>query len=105
MEAVERRRKDHGMAVEQVVEECCISVFCLGVKITNMNRGGGSHPGICVDKIHNRVILFVAQAILEMGPPAAADFNWRIGVRRMRHQDVEGETNGRSTKEGPTAFV
>ena len=75
VEAVERRRNDHGMAVEQVIEECCISMFCVGVKVTNMNRGGGSHPGV---KIHNGDLLSVAQSFLKMGPPATADLNWGL---------------------------
>ena len=105
VKAIKRGRKNHGMALEQVTDECCVSVFCLGVKVTNMNRSNGSHPGIGVDKIHNGNIVPVAQAFLEMGPPTAADFNRRVGVRRMRHQDVEGETNGRNTKEDPIALV
>ena len=60
VKAVERGRENHGVALKQVTKECRVSIFCFGVKVTNMNRCGGSHLGIGVNQIHYRELLPVA---------------------------------------------
>ena len=105
METIKCGRKNHRMTLKQVVEKGCVSFFCLGVKVPDMNGGGGNNPGIGINEVNHGNMFSVAQALLKLGPPTAADFDGRVAVRRMRHQDVERKTNGRNTKEYPVALV